>query len=341
MNRLPARVARTLAVAAGIAGLAVVVFAVWRRDRSAPPDIAVPARAGAVARPLTVARELPPRDDGPAAAKHWATLVRQPPTIARDGELAYMLAQLAETDPEAAERLLLALTETDRRRVVAAVLLDASRDQGLALRLADAFCRLDPTGAIEHGYSLVGVLTRVGEFAAAVEFVRGQAGRRGETENPVKWLGAIFARWATRDGVAAVAAAMAMPPGGMRDEAVDAAIGTWVKVDPQALAVWTTRREAGPEFDRGAAALARDLTPLQPEVALRWAALIGAPGLRSLTIGSILREWKAVDPAAAGLFMRSSTAALPPEDRAALETEIGETAADRPVTNSVPASPSP
>jgi hypothetical protein len=248
-------------------------------------------------------------------------------SIARDAELADTLAQLADSDPDTAERLLRELSETDRRRVIAAILLDASRDCGLVLHLADAFCRLDPTGAVEHGYALVGVLARVGEYDAAVQFVRGQAARRGESENPVKWVESIFAQWAARDGAAAIAAATALPERGMRDEALDATVRTWVKIDPQALAAWTVRHEAGPESDRGAAALAASMTALQPEVAVRWAERIGAPGLRVQTIASIVRQWRLADAAAAWNFLRE-TAALRPDERAALEAEWRTMAGD-------------
>ena len=219
------------------------------------------------------------------AKTRWRQLSTQPPAIGRDAELADTLEQLADTDPSAAAERLGALGETDRRRVVAAVLIDAARQPDRAVRLAGDFCRADPTVAAEHGYSLVAVLIRAGEFEAALRFVQFQDATAGETENPTKWLGMIFAGWAERQPQLAAWSASALASDGMRDEALQAVATTWVKTDPS-----------------GAANFAAQLPS-------------GEGRVRALT--TTLHAWEESDSSAARRFTQTSPA-LRASDRAAL-----------------------
>jgi len=233
---------------------------------------------------------LAPRD----TKKRWRQLCAQPATIARDAELADTLEELADADSDIAAELLLSLGEADRRRVVAAILIDAAREPENAVRLAGRFCRTDPTVAADHGYALVATLARAGEFDAALRFVQRHDVTAGETENPSKWLGALFTRWAERQPQLAARAATALASEGLRAEALQSVATAWVKSDPAGAANF---------FAAG------------------WAGRADDGALRSHTLVAVVRAWSSSDASAAMRYAQSSPMLLA-GDRAALLAEF-------------------
>jgi hypothetical protein len=337
-----------------LALLLIAAVLVTRRQRStrAPSQIAAPT-------PSIVAAHVTPFATPKTAAPfslpdRWRQVAARPPAVARDAELADMLEELADRDPDLAADLLSSLDELDRRRVVAAVLVDAAREPAKAVQFANEFCDADPCGAIEHGYSFVTALARVGEFAAAVEFVQLQSQRTEETENASKWLARIFAQWTASEPASAAERALALPASSLRGEAlravavewaradmsglagflsrlpasgergclVNATLPAWAASDPAAAAAWLARFSSAEEFDAGAATLATTPRVLAtaPATAAQWAERIAEPTLRSNTLAAVLQSWATIDAAAARRFFESCPDLIA-ADRARLASE--------------------
>lgn len=351
MARFPHFIGRSLpwGFVAGL-GFGVLWFSTGRR-----PAETTNGSVGGAIQPRLPPAEPARRTPGHDTKTRWNELRTQAPAIARDAELADTLEALAEADPDTATELLLSLNETDRRRVVAAVLIDAARQPGEAARLAADFCRADPTGAIEHGYALVATLVRAGEFDVALQFVRIRDAVAGESENPNKWLAAAFGGWAERQPLSAARAAVALTAEGLRGEALQAVTSTWARTDPagaagfvtqlpagferalaldltlrrwvekspDAAAAWIAGLAPGSEFDHAAAtvATAPHLVMPHPDVAISWAERIGDGELRSHTLAAVARTWAAQDFSAAVRYVRSSPT-LQAIDRAGLLAEF-------------------
>ena len=268
-------------------------------------------------------------------------------TLERDVEIAAILDELAHSDPDAAAEFLRSLPETERRQAVAAVLMAAAREPGDAVQLANRFVQADPETARDHGYSLMSALAQAGEFDAALRFVELQDTALGQSEDPGKWVNALYVAWTEREPMAAVAHATQRLTGSVQSEALrsvaakwaathpraaadyfsrharqqpdafDVSLRTWVEKDPAGAARWLGKFAGSASVDAGAAALATAPTTTEPGVALKWAQRISRVELRSSTLASVVRRWAETDPVAAQHYVQSSQELLP-ADRAVL-----------------------
>lgn len=153
--------------------------------------------------------------------QQWRRLIHEPASIARDAALADALEQIADADPDLAAELLLGVATADRQRIVAAILIDASRRPEHASQIASEFVHADVSGSTDHGYSLVSALSRAGEFEPALQFVlRQDRTAVGQDEDPGKWLRVLFAEWARRNPEQARARATALESEAWRAEAL-------------------------------------------------------------------------------------------------------------------------
>lgn len=257
----------------------------------------------------------------------------------------------AEADPIAAAAHVRNLPDAERATGFVAVLAGAVSQPEIAVRLADEFCREDPSRAFVYGRTLIAALGRAGENRAALRFaLEDHHTEPGEDRN--KWLKAAFSQWAARDPKAALAAIQEVPGEGPRFEALDAivtsrmqadpaetaetlrllpagpdrnlalgqALRGWVDKDPKTAATWLAHLDPSPELDAGAEAVATQAQLQQrPEVALSWAESISSAESRSRTVSFIVQRWAHNDAAPALRYIQT-TPHLLPEDRAKLLT---------------------
>ncbi len=110
----------------------------------------------------------------------------------------------------------------------------------------------------------------------------------------------VWSRWIAKDPRAAVEAAMALPPGPLRNQAFQSIASRWANSDPEAAASWVTLLPTGPERDLAAAHLIFQLGTENPEKALQLVmdGLV-APNRRNESIERTLALWARRDPAAA------------------------------------------
>lgn len=211
VGRWPVAGVRTDAAPRGEPGRPVPL----RRSENPAANTSDPAQSrGKVgtAAPAAPTRELPER--------RWQRTLTLPVSVERDAELADILQEVAEADPDLAARLLLSVGTAERQRIVTAALIDSARKPDQASRIATELVREDPSGSADHGFSLVTALTRAKEFEAALTFIEREnaSGRVGD-EDPAKWLRALFAEWARQDATGARAAADRLAMDSWRAEA--------------------------------------------------------------------------------------------------------------------------
>jgi hypothetical protein len=96
-------------------------------------------------------------------------------------------------------------------------------------------------------------------------------------------------------------------------ELLSQALNRWARENPVAASTWMNSHQTGPELDEGVAAIAT-MEGIKPELGANWADSITDPQLRSETLNFVIRNWVAVDTAAAKTFFDNTTNLLP-EDR--------------------------
>lgn len=263
------------------------------------------------------------------------------PSVERDVQLTEILLELAGRDRIALAEFLAPLPEADRRFVLAALLIVEANRPEEAVRLATDFCQADPGMAKEYGYALMSTLARRGEIDTALVFVAAQEATMGESEDPVKWVRALYATWTKSQPALAAAHSLFRIEGAKQAEATQTvarvwatadpqaaveyfkpfadghrdafstALVVWVEKDPAAASRWITTVGAGMEVDAAVAALATAPAMREPEIATRWAQRIADPELRSATLTVILRQWAGTDLAAARRYAQASQELLP------------------------------
>lgn len=261
----------------------------------------------------------------------------------------------AEVDSSGAALAAETLPNAERADGAAAVLAGAAARPDEALALGKALCRRDSLLYAEHGYSLVAALGSVGRFDLAVRFALDDRDAADE-ETRSKWLKDAFSRWAAAEPASALDALLRLPEANLRFEALDSyasgrlsanpaglaetlralpegpernlvlgqTLRDWTGADPVAASVWLERQAPSEILDPGLAAVAAAASRANrtPEAALSWAESIADPGLRSRTLGSVLREWSGRDPSGALRYLKTS-ADLLPEDREEIVSLLG------------------
>ncbi len=110
----------------------------------------------------------------------------------------------------------------------------------------------------------------------------------------------VWSRWIAKDPRAAVEAAMALPPGALRNQALQGISSSWALKDPEAAISWITLLLPGSERDLAASNLVFQLGMQNPKRALQ---LImegfTAPGSRNENIERGAALWARSDPTAA------------------------------------------
>ncbi|HTZ22222.1 MAG TPA: hypothetical protein VMC06_15165 [Opitutaceae bacterium] len=264
--------------------------------------------------------------------------------------LAAALRGWAGTAPNDAARWAFQRPFAERASATAAVLAGTACTPAKTLELAAQFVREDPALAHDHGCALVYALARVGEFDAAARFATA-----GPVANREAWVRTAFTVWAEHQPENATYAAVALSDPGLRTEAFQAAVAGWTATSPSALAEFASRlasaadrtyalrsalgewvnqdlvaasqwlncRDASPELDAGAVAVATSapLVVYRPEVALSWAESVVDVELRSGTIASVLRAWAKIAPADARRYAETSPN-LSPADRSAVLADL-------------------
>ncbi|WNG28194.1 hypothetical protein F0U62_32460 [Cystobacter fuscus] len=126
---------------------------------------------------------------------------------------------------------------------------------------------------------------------------------------------AVVQQWAPVDPASLAAYASDLPPGTVRNIALDSALGHWLESDPPAAIAWVEALPSSPEDDVIVARIAQHpgLIGSQPELAIAWAEAIRDPVLRSRTLGTVIREWRDINPAAAEHYARTSPELTPGE----------------------------
>jgi hypothetical protein len=244
----------------------------------------------------------------PTNAVAWALAL--PEGNERDAALGSVFAGAVAASPEEAVRL-------GRR------LLEQYPDNapGNGSRLVNALCdagRFEAAAQLAaSGDKTTRAVWLPGAYARWAEFQPEQAARAAaaisDPDLRNEALHGIVGGWAEADPAALVQFAATLPPETDRSSILSQAVQYWVKHDPEAASKWIVDREAKPEMDQGAAAVAT-LEWLKPEVALSWAESVSSPALRSETLAAVLRNWMTTDlPAARSYFEK--TGDLLPEDR--------------------------
>ncbi|MFT3783912.1 MAG: hypothetical protein QM790_18020 [Nibricoccus sp.] len=313
-------------------------------------------------------------DDGQRGAE-WKSLQQTPASQKRNEALAAFLERLAGNDPRGA--LELARAEPNLRlkeQLVAAALRGWARHSAVdaanwvlqlpelnartnfmravfsgavdspeeALRLGRTILERDPEGATDHGMALIGCLVDAGRGDLAEQFAL-----KAQPSKEV-WVMEAYARWSIFQPELASRAAMGLPEGearidalrgvangwgeanpgqlsqflaemptsGIRRELLGHALRQWVVLDPIAASKWINSTELGPDMDEGVAAVAT-MQSLKPEIAREWAESIESPQLRSETLAAVLREWGTKDPKGASAFL-AATKDLQPQERQAI-----------------------
>ncbi|EPX55641.1 hypothetical protein D187_009252 [Cystobacter fuscus DSM 2262] len=126
---------------------------------------------------------------------------------------------------------------------------------------------------------------------------------------------AVVQQWAPADPATLASYASDLPPGAVRNIALDSALGHWLESDPPAAIAWVEALPSSPEDDVIVARIAQHpgLIGSQPELAIAWAEAIRDPVLRSRTLGTVVREWRDINPAAAEHYARTSPELTPGE----------------------------
>jgi len=280
-------------------------------------------------------------------------LARQEQDPMRREHLMKMVLLLwSDADSGAAAAEVHHLRPDERSAAVAAVLAGSLKDVAVTVQLAREFCRDDPELALEHGYTLVNILGKTGNFRAAVDFAAETTGGV-ESEDANKWLKAAYAQWAAQDPAAALAAINELTRPSLRFEALDSvathrigidpaglaealrrfpagedrnlvlghALRTWVTRDVKTASQWLNQQEPNSDLDAGASAVATatqgQMLNQSPEVALSWAESIVGPELRSRTLAAVVAKWATQEPKLARRYVESSVHLLP-TDRAEL-----------------------
>ncbi|WNG17276.1 hypothetical protein [Cystobacter fuscus] len=126
---------------------------------------------------------------------------------------------------------------------------------------------------------------------------------------------AVVQQWAPADPASLAAYASDLPPGAVRNIALESSLGHWLERDLPAAIAWVEALPSSPEDDVIVARIAQHpgLIGPQPELAIAWAEAIRDPILRSRTLGTVVREWRDIDPAAAEHYARTSPELTPGE----------------------------
>ena len=121
-------------------------------------------------------------------------------------------------------------------------------------------------------------------------------------------LGDAMTTWAASDAEAAVAFAVALPPGDVRQAAVAGAMLQWRTRDLAGASEWLAGREAHPDFDVAIAALATDptLVGVDPTTAMGWAGGIANEEVRLTAMADIAHAWALRDGSAARVYLQTT-----------------------------------
>ncbi len=131
----------------------------------------------------------------------------------------------------------------------------------------------------------------------------------GEKENAI---GTVIGYWSEYDPEAATTAALAMPEGKSRQDALGS-IGRgwdWKTADPSATAAWLARIPVGPGRDTALESYSRSLLETDPERALQIAATASNIQARQKQLTSLLEDWMQRSPSKATAAVNRSS--LPP-----------------------------
>jgi hypothetical protein len=214
-----------------------------------------------------------------------------------------VLGVWAQSDPTAAgtyfqESLAAGQTPTDEDRKAAAAIANAwaSRDTHAAwgwVNHLPAEVRVEATAA---------VVTRMAEKdpQVALRAVRSLVSpdERAAAMQP------LAAEWAHKAPIVTAAWVSGLADDAEKNYAASGLMTGWMTISPRAASEWVAQLPQGDAKDSAIVAMVQAPTAMKsPEGALTWAASIQNLELRNEILPQILRQWQALDPAAAQSFI--------------------------------------
>lgn len=121
-------------------------------------------------------------------------------------------------------------------------------------------------------------------------------------------LDAVGQAWSDVDPVRAADFAVSLPPGSVRQTALKQAISKWTMDDPAQASKWILQFDAHEDFDQAVMSLATapNLMYRNVNLALSWAGTIQNEKLRNDTTTAIVTNWYPNDPAGAMNYIQTS-----------------------------------
>ncbi len=223
----------------------------------------------------------------------------------------------------------------------------------LAVRFAGQYASAHPDAATEVNLAaLLGISYR-GDFDGARALIQANAGGNAEVRGvlnnfvagqwaryaPTKALEWVMTlpsgaerdqavvglgeSWSESDPAGAAAFAATLPEGESRSLAMRQAISKWVEAEPLVARKWVIQTDARQDFDSAVEAIAtqNNFMYREPAKAMAWATGIFGDALRAKTMGVVLHNWYAQNPAAATAYLNSSSE-FTPEKRAELLKQL-------------------
>ncbi len=229
--------------------------------------------------------------------------------------------------------------EPNEHSHVRAVLVETARtNPALGQRFAAEVAQQHPEQAAEvYIYALDGAM-HDGNYAAAEQMIADAKMPNEEQKNSL--LNYLAGQWARYQPDQAAPWVMTLPPGPVRDQAMDAlgqawsdidpvraadfavklspgpvrqnalrqAISKWTMDDPLVASKWVLQFDANQDFDQAVASIAtsNDLITRNINLALGWADTIQDPGLRRESTATVVSNWYAQNPVAALNYIKTS-----------------------------------
>jgi hypothetical protein len=174
----------------------------------------------------------------------------------------------------------------------------------LLQRLAD----LDPLAALNiPGVDKNGALTAALTALAVTDPAKALAVLRAQQGAGTSFLYTqLFSTWAQRDPAAAAAAALALPGGQLRANALKGVVSGWVVQDPAAALAWANALPSGSTRTGTVGAVLIALAAQDPAAAVSYLGSTTSPQQHDAFVQTIAESWARQDPAAAFAWIDQS-----------------------------------
>lgn len=244
----------------------------------------------------------------PAEAARWAGTLGSPSL--RDAAIRTAYSIWAKMDSSAAAKSISSLRPASARGIASAATAPPHASKNFATAML--WARSLPGPVREKTLEAI-----LGEWTK-----RDPAGAAGwliQQPGDVQWalIAKLAADWVRKDPASAlawglgqtteVALGSKLALGPVQRKFFEAALGSWIGVDPQGAANWLTSPMGEPFFTSRIGPVAGRWTSMDPVEAANWSLALSKTADRNAAIGAVASTWARTDPQAAGQWVRGLT----------------------------------